>query len=236
MSRAEAGNTGDKKAARAPAALNPEQLALTQPWKDYLSRGLITAITAVFTPTGSSIKMTVSSSIKLPDGVDAGEVPPGIVRQALADAGFSKKKKVASKESAPLPTRSLCVRDLEDMGKLDSRIKSVANAIGSSSAAGRIGSMQLYIDGCDDFSDWWSKAKPSDKARLLMDQKNFDGMTTDQKTLIASKLSGDCPFRGSVPTPATEKDTGSQEEKKTPSQGQKAGGESSKKRGKKSQA
>jgi hypothetical protein len=224
MTQAEAKSSGNPKlgAVKLPSALNPEQLAITQPWKDYVSRGLITRITAVFTPTGTSIKMEVSSAIKLPDGVDCKEAPPGIVRQAIDDAGFSKKKKDKSAESAPLPKRSLCARDLEDEGKLQDRIDSVAKAIGPNAAAGRIGSLQLYIAGCDNFDSWWSAAKASDKVRLLMDEKNFQSLTVEQKQVIASKLGGQSPFRGSVPTP-TEKET---EPKTSQSQGAPQKGES----------
>lgn len=232
MSRAEARNDGSKVgAARTPPALNPEQMALTQPWKDYVSRGLIT-INAVFAPTGTSIKISViSDAVKLPDGVSRTEAPPGIVRQALIDAGFSKKKKDDGKKSSPLPKRSLCARDLEVDGDLIGRIRSVADAIGATAAAGRIGSMQLYIDGCETFDDWWSKAKPGDKARLLMDEKNANALTSEQRSLIASKLGGQCPFRGPVPTPKEEEKV--QPKEKAQSSSQKTGGESSKGSGKK---
>jgi hypothetical protein len=207
-------------------------MAIVQPWRDYLSRGLILEITSKFTPTGTSILMTVSETLKLPEGVDRSQVPPGIVKSAIQESGLmparGKGKNSGKAEEQPLPIRSLCARDLDDVSKLGARVASVAEKIGPTAAAGRIGSLKLYIKGQDTFEGWWKAASSESKIRLLTTEKNYKELTEGQKGLLSSYL-GQCPFRGSVPTPSEEEQASEPEKtKKPPSPPQKEGRRSSK--------
>jgi hypothetical protein len=206
--------SGDSKKSaigKVPPALDPERLALTQPWRDYLSRGLISSIKVEFTPTSTSLIMQVSPAVKLPDGVDRTCVPAGIAKQSIRDSNLlpmrEGKAKGADKEQ-PLPSRSLTVRDLEDDKKLEVRIAAVAKELGSTSVAGRIGSLQLYIEGADTFEGWWALATPLAKMQIFVQKRYQSGFDAKQLAALAAKLPSVCPFRGTVPTPKEEDDGG----------------------------
>jgi len=193
---------------RAPPALDPERMALTQPWRDFVSRGLVTNMTLVFTPGGTSVVIAVSDAVKLPKGVDRSSVPPGIAKQAIRDSGLGNqaKAKDSKNQEQPLPVRSLSVRDLEPgrQGTISQRIAAVAKAIGPTSAAGRIGSCQLTLEGANNFKKWWTATSLENKVRLLTSDKHFKELSKVQVLDLASHLPDESPFRGSVPTPKEE--------------------------------
>lgn len=194
----------DRRAPRAPPALNPEQLGLTQPWKDFVSRGLITSLEVGFTPGGTNVAISLSDQVPVPEGTSRDKLPPGMAKQYILDSGLAslKKRGQGNKETGgqPLPVRSLCAADADDVGKLDARIKAVAMKLGSSVALGRIGSLKMMIDGVQSFEDWWSRAKPDNKVKLVMDDKHWKTLTSEQASIILGKLEHmSSPFRGPLP-------------------------------------
>lgn len=219
MSQSKATKNGNNAVVRQPPALDPERMAVVQPWRDFLSRGLILEINAKFTPTGTTISLRVPDSLKLPEGVDRNQVPPGLVKSAIQDSGLVPKRgKSAGSGNAveqPMPARSLCDRDVVDVSKLPARISSVSEKIGPTAAAGRIGSLKLYIEGLDTFEKWWAAAPSDSKVRLLTDEKHYKGLSADAKGVISSYLR-ECPFRGSVPTPSEEEEADEPEKSEKP--------------------
>jgi hypothetical protein len=196
-----------------PAALNPELMALVQPWRDFVSQGLITAINAVFTPGGTNVTVTVSDSVKLPEGTVRGPLAPGVAKEAIFRMGLGKKKnKSTSSNDQPLPIRSLCIKDAEeeDKKKVLSRILDVVKAVGPTVAAGRIGSLRIYVEGCDTFEKWWKKSDPSMKVRLLSTEKHFKALSEEHISRIGEVLPEKSPFLGSVPTPQEEEQKSSE--------------------------
>jgi hypothetical protein len=188
-------------AGRPSPALNPEQLLIVQPWKDYLSRGLIKTIKVEFTPGGTMVNVILADHVKTAEGIPRDIMPPGVAKQIILDSGLIPKGKgQGKKQEEPLPVRSLCAKDAEDGSKLEERIKQVANKLGPSTALGRIGSKQLHIDGAKSFEEWWTKASSDWKSKLVMDQKHFDSMSPGQVKVILDKLGAiKSPFRGSFP-------------------------------------
>jgi hypothetical protein len=206
----------NKAAGRPSAALNPEQLLIVQPWKDFLSRGLIKTLKVEFTPGGTMVNVTLADHVKVDENVSRDGMPPGVAKQIILDSGLipQKGRGQGKKKEEPLPIRSLCAKDAEDVSKLEERIKQVANKLGPSTALGRIGSKQLHIDGTTSFEEWWTKASPDSKSKLVMDQKHFDSMTTEQVKVILDKLGAiKSPFRGSFPEQSVDD---SKEEETTP--------------------
>lgn len=202
---------GNEGAARAPPALNPEQLALVQPWKDFISRGLISELVARWTPGGTNVSISLGAHVPVPEGTGRTELPPGMARQFILDSGLAPQKGKGPKnketKGQPLPARSLCGDDAEDVDKLEARIKAVAMKLGSSVALGRIGSMQMNMHGSQTFEDWWSKASGDQKVKLVMDEKHWKGLSESSATIILSKLEEmPSPFHGPLPLKSLESD------------------------------
>jgi hypothetical protein len=145
---------------------------------------------------------------------------------------MGKKGKSAGEKLIELPKRSICKKDFEGNDQaLEARARSVANAIGERTAAGRIGSMELTRKGKDTFASWWDGAGADRKARLLSDKKHFDSLTAAEKQRLNTVLRG-CPFRGEEPVPAEKKEEGGEPEGlpiRPPTQEE---GDSTKKKGK----
>lgn len=193
----------DKAGVRAPPALNPEQLALTQPWKDFVSLGLIQAITAKFTPGGTQVSVDISDSI--PDAKIRTGLAPGVAKQIIIASGLAPQKGNKNgngkKKEEPLPARSLCAKDVEKAANFVRRLKDVSNKIGPSTALGRIGSLKMHIDGVVTFEEWWAKAGSSERIALVTDKKHIDALDESEsqklKELIANV--SESPFRGPFP-------------------------------------
>lgn len=196
-------------AVKAPSALNPEQLALTQPWKDFVSRGLVTEITVKFTPGGTHVVIALSEKIPIKDSLlDRKTLPPGLAKQIVLDSGLLPKKgkssNPGSKEEA-LPVRSICAKDVENSNTLEARIRAVAGKLGSSTALGRINSKKLHIQGVKTFQEWWSSASPEHKVQLVIDEKHLKSLTGEQLVILNEKLqSMESPFRGPLPQPTSD--------------------------------
>jgi len=206
-----------------PPALDPERTAIVQPWRDFISRGLVEELTTTFKPGGMTVSVTLAEEVPLPTGQKARKnLPPGRAKEIILASGLVPKPSgrgragAPSKEATqPLPKRSLCMEDFSDNEKLLARAKEVAKAIGGASAAGRIGSLNLMIEGCNTFDSWWLKADPEDRIRLLSDQKHYDQFGTSEKR--KGELIQKSPFRGSVPTPKEEgRDNEEEEEEISP--------------------
>jgi len=147
MAAANANKTGVRMA----PALNPEQMALTQPWKDYVSRGLITELSAVFTPMGTMITIKVAESLPIPEGMSREAMAPGAAKAAIEASGLIPKKGKGqgnkTKED-PLPKKSLCKKDFEgDSKHMQSRLTEVIKNLGGATIAGRIGSLNFSLKG-----------------------------------------------------------------------------------------
>jgi len=189
------------KAVRAPPALNPEQMALVQPWKDFVSLGLITAIKAEFTPGGTRIAIDISESIQ--DAVTRTGLAPGVAKQLIIASGLAPQKgknKGEKKKEEPLPARTLCGKDLEKASDFARRLKAVATKLGPSTALGRIGSLKMHIDNATSFEQWWRLSKPEEKSRLVMDKKHIDSLTEEESQKLSTLIeASESPFRGPFP-------------------------------------
>jgi len=192
-----------------PPALNPENCALVQPWKDFVSKGMITNLSVGFTPMGVTIKCRVNPSLSR-EGDDPAGIPIGDAKQRIIDAGLwsPRAQKTGNvKKEELLPKKSLVKKDFEkgSIDKLSARVAAVAAALGDTTARGRIGSLKLMHEGVDTFDKWWSGANPAQKARLLSDNKHFKEFSDDDCKILARQIPGS-PFRGSVPTPTPEEE------------------------------
>jgi hypothetical protein len=197
-------NDGDgrpKGAVRAPAALNPEQMALVQPWKDLVLKGLVAKLTAEFTPGGTLVHVDLADHVAVPDGTGRKGLAPGIAKDLLDRAGFAvtRGQKSSNQKEQPLPARSLSAKDLEKLDEFEKRARSVANAIGSTSAVGRVGSYRLEVEGATTLLQWWDGADPQMRLKLLMDKRHYESLSDDQVAIISDRIKGlSCPFRGST--------------------------------------
>jgi hypothetical protein len=199
-----------EKVRQPPPALNPESAALTQPWKDFVARGWITSLKVEFGPLGTRVHCNVAANIRKPsepaDAVLAlGEAKNRIVEAKLwSPKGPGKAK--AETSAAALPKKSLVKSDFEGSETdLVARANAVAKAMGDTTARGRIGSLKMFIDGCDTMEKWWDASAPAEKARLFMDKKHHDTIS-EEMFLSFDKNVSKCPFLGPVPDPSQEKE------------------------------
>lgn len=187
------------RSTRAPPALDLERPSLTQPWRSFVSQGLILGVTIEFSPTGTNVLCTIDPE-RL--GLKQAKVSAGIARQAIIDKGLWTPGKPGGKKSVTkqeLPKKSICKKDFEgNDASLLNRARSVANTIGDTTARGRVGSMGLARKGKNTFEDWWSGAGGKRKARLLADKKHYDSLS-DEDLARLDKVLDECPFRGAVP-------------------------------------
>lgn len=195
--------SNEQRVSRAPPALNPEQVALVQPWKDFVSRGLISKLSVDFTPGGTQVSISLSDQVPVPQG-GRDLLPPGRAKQLILDSGLSSLKKGNQKnketKGQPAPVRSLWAADADDVDNLETRIKAVAMKLGSSVALGRIGSLKMHFEGVQSFEDWWSLAQPDQKVKLVMDDKHWKATSAEQAAVILGKLGEvGSPFRGPLP-------------------------------------
>lgn len=208
MQKANGKQANSPVASRAPPALDPERVGLTQPYKDFVSKGWIIKITLEILPSGTSCKCELGGQVDVPEGQSRKDLGPGQAKQLIIDSGLWSpgqrgKKSGSGKNETELPKRSLCVKDFEGTtdAKLLARIQSVAKEIGSEKAKGRIGSLRLMIAGSDTFDKWWTAASSEDKVRLLTDKKQYDQLQAAFRARVGVVCS-QCPFQGTVPTPA----------------------------------
>lgn len=193
-----------------PPALNPESAALVQPYKDFIQKGFITTLVVEFTPMGVGVRCRIRADLRK-NGEDAntdiaiGDAKNRIIEKNLWTPG-NKGSKAPAKDSNVAPKKSL---RLEDFSLTDSqlvaRAKAVAAALGDSTARGRIGSLNLMVEGVDKFEDWWKSAAPSEKTRLLSDKKHHDTFAEKDHFRLNGLLSV-CPFRGPVPSTPEEEE------------------------------
>jgi hypothetical protein len=193
-----------------PPALNPESLALVQPWKDFVSKGLITELIAKFTPMSTEVYCQVNPSLSKegdnPTGIPIGEAKGRIIEGGhWTPRGQSKPKDGSNKELLPL--KSLVKKDFDGKNKqeLAKRAKAVALALTDTTARGRIGSLKLMREGIDTFDKWWRGAPPEWKSRLLSDSKHYKELDEEDHIALAECLP-ESPFRGTVPTPSPEEE------------------------------
>lgn len=210
-------NSGKMRAP--PPAFDPERPMLVQPWREFEGRGWLEV-----QYLGGSITRTVKCKLLgalLSDeertaGIDVfvgpQEAKDRIVRSGLWKPMNGKNKKGTGEKLVELPKKSICKKDFEgNDNSLLSRARSVANALGERTAAGRIGSMSLSLPGKDTFATWWSAADDESKARLLSDKKHFDSLEAAEKQRLTTVLR-DCPFRGGEPVPAEKEEEGGESE------------------------
>lgn len=187
-----------------PAALNPEAPALVQPYKEFVARGWITS----WKCGGNSLMLTwecdVSEDLGGKTHISAIEAKRLIEEKGLWSPKGGKNQ--SQKKEQPKPAKSIVVDDFNGNDtQLLARARSVANALGPETARGRIGSHKLYKQGIDAFPKWWENASGDEKCRILTDRKHYDKLSSVHKSRLGG-LFTDCPFRGTVPTPATEEE------------------------------
>jgi hypothetical protein len=208
-----------------PPALNPETAALTQPWKDFVSRGFITKLNVSFSPMGITVECKVQPSL-LKTGENAetviaiGEAKNRIIEAKLWAPKGAKQEKGDGKNKEALPAASLTKRDFEDDNdnNLYTRAIAIAKAIGDQKARGRIGSLNLMMEGVDTFESWWDNSTPREKTRILSDKKHHDELTVEQIVRFGTIFNDKpCPFRGPVPKKEQEEEEEKQAEPIPPS-------------------
>jgi hypothetical protein len=203
---------GPSKAKGPPPALNPETPALTQPWKDFISKGWLTALTVEFTPLGLQTGCIVQPSLRKAVDPESNVIALGEAKNRIVQAGLwtprgANTRSGTTNDNVMLPKKSLTKKDLEgDDNSLRSRAIEIGKALGDTTARGRIGSLKMFIEGEDTFAGWWSRASAAEKSRLFSDKKHHDEFTEPDHLRIA-KVVGQCPFRGSVPSQTEEKET-----------------------------
>jgi len=206
------------KATRAPPpALNPESCALVQPYKDFVSKGFIQALRVEFTPLGVRIACSVRADLRKPEEdknteIAIGDAKSRIIEKNLWTPGNRGSEKAKEQKQTP-PKKSLVKEDFlkSDQYLLD-RAKAVAEALNDTTARGRIGSLNLMVEGVDTFEEWWKSAAPTEKSRLLMDKKHHETLI-DAEHVKLSELMKVCPFRGPVPTHTSEEEETEQKPK-----------------------
>jgi len=196
-----------------PPALNPESGALTQPYKDFVSKGWITELNPKFTPLGYTCSCVLGDMVA---GKPAGQVPMGVAKEAIIKSGLwspkTKDSKNGKSKEQARPAKSLVKKDFEDgAAKIAERIVTVSGNLSDTTARGRIGSLKLYLEGADTFDKWWNVAPASSKVRLFTDQKHYKDLTPAEHELFVQAVPR-CPFRGTVPTPSEEEEDQSEDE------------------------
>lgn len=193
-----------------PPALNPENPALTQPFKDFVLKGFIQKISIEFTPMGTTVFCFPRADL-LGEGEDKatkialGDAKERIIKKELWAPGKGAQGSKAKESGNAAPKKTLRKEDFSlDDSKLLARAKAVAEALGSSTARGRIGSLNLMAEGCDTFEKWWSNATPSEMTRLLVDQKHYKTLAEGEMIRLGRLIRGQCLFQGPVPTPPEE--------------------------------
>jgi len=166
-----------------------------------------------FTPMGTNVSCCVASQLlrngeTLETLIPLGDAKNRIIEKGLWSPGKPGGKKAGETSKAnALPKKSLCKDDFkENDDAVKSRAIAVAAAIGDTTARGRIGSLNLMIEGVDTFEEWWSSAAAAEKTRLLSDKKHHDQFSESDHLRVVNLLGGDCPFRGPIPEPSTEKE------------------------------
>lgn len=213
MQNANAGNTNTRQT-KLPPALNPEQPNLTQPWRDFVSRGFLTGITVKFTGNATTVSFDLGPQVKTPEGQGREGLPAGMAKQFIIDSELwspkgGKTKSGSTKEKVQLPKKSLVAIDFDasktDDKSLKARVTAVAEALTDTAARGRIGSLKFMRKDLDTFEKWWKAVPAPTKTRLLMDGKHHSALTGEDHARFASVITT-CPFRGPVPTPSEEEE------------------------------
>lgn len=208
------GQNDKTRQTKLPPALNPEQPNLTQPWRDFVSRGFITEISVKFSGNSTSVGFDLGPQVKVPEGQGRTNLPAGMAKQFIIDSDLWSPKgnqKNGSKkvEKVQLPKKSLVASDFDpsktDDKALKARVSAVAEALTDTAARGRIGSLKFMRKDLDTFEKWWAAVPAPSKTRLLMDGKHHAGLTVADHARFASVIST-CPFRGPVPTPSEEEE------------------------------
>jgi len=202
-----------------PPALNPESPALTQPWKDFVSRGFVSSLTVKYSPLGVQVFCAVQESLKKPDDPSNGEIALGDAKNRIVEAKLwapkAQNKAKTDKNEVARPKKSLVKEDFEGSdADLLTRADAIAKATGSTTAKGRIGSLKMFIDGATTFEAWWDEASPKEKTRLFSDKKHHDEFT-EEMHLQFERCVSKCPFLGPVPDPSQEKEEDEEPEKPT---------------------
>lgn len=207
-------NNTSMRGGKLPPALNPEQPALTQPWRDFVSRGFITSIEVKFTGNSTNVAFGVGPLVRVPEGLPREGLPAGMAKHYIIESNLwspkgIKQKTGSQKESVQLPKKSLVTRDLKAAETSDEdlriRASAVAEALTDTVARGRIGSLKFMRKGVDTFEKWWRGAPAEMKTRLLMDQKHHAAASQSDHIRFAEVVTT-CPFRGPVPTPSEEEE------------------------------
>jgi hypothetical protein len=202
-----------------PPALNPESPAIVQPYKEFLAMGWISKLQVEYLPMGYKVSCRVSAEISAE--LASTDVAPLQAKELIIKSGKWSPRAGKSKTAdggQPRPKKSLVEDDFKDgTEKLRTRALAVAEALGSTVAMGRIGSLKLMIKGADTFKKWWDEAEPSEISRLFADAKRWEKFTDENHKALSEALGDNCPFRGSVPTPEAEaEDKPKESGKKTP--------------------
>jgi len=200
------GPKGNQDKGRAPPALNVESPALTQPFKDYVSKGLV-KLFVEFGPLGTQVGCNPAGLIREEGETDVTRLPWGIIKQRVDAKGLGHQKKKTGgggPKTQPLPLKSLTSEDFEGSdNQLLQRIRAVSTAIGPDVARSRIMTHKLNVRDHDSFNEFWSTASAPVRAMLLMDKKHADKVSQDGIAKLSS-LEYPCPFRGSLLPPHAE--------------------------------
>jgi hypothetical protein len=194
-----------------PPALNPESVAVVQPYKDFISKGFITKLVIELKPMGTHVSCSVRDDLQNAGETNNTMIAVGDAKQRIIDKnlwtpGNKGSKKVTADQSKISPKRSLCKEDLLlSDEKLIARALAVAKELGDTVARGRIGSLKFAVEGAKTFDDWWSGASIGEKTRLLTSKAHHESFTKEQHARLI-KLLPQCPFRGPLLTSSEEEE------------------------------
>jgi hypothetical protein len=193
-----------------PPALDPERPTLVQPWREFQSRGWVQVF---YHGSDLSVECKILACPPILTQDEKGKevyLGAAAAKQRILDLGLwspvKKGGKAKASKGTELPKKSICKKDFEGNDQsLLSRARSVANTLGETTAAGRIGSMHLSRKGKDTFQSWWDGTGADRKARLLSDKKHYDSLSREDKERLDTVLA-DCPFRGDRVVPTQEEE------------------------------
>jgi hypothetical protein len=198
------------RAAKPARLLDPEKPELVMPYKEFVGRGWMT-----YSLTGNKLSTTLTCEVpeaiagkgKPCTGLSASEAKALIVEAKLWVPKGPKDKADKNKSAPAKPKKTLVPEDFKEGPEaVKKRATEVAGVLTATVAKGRIGSLKLMIEDCDDFESWWQEAESKNKLRLFMDGKHLAKLSDDHINGFSTIMGKSCPFRGSVPTPSPEEE------------------------------
>jgi len=191
-------------APKARPALDPLSPALTQPFKDLVGKGVISALTVTFTPMGVSVSAKASQQLAdvKDSGVNTTDSFPVAKLLALAESSGlhtrpGKKNGSAKGPTEVKPQKSLVAEDMKlSVSALQKRCNEIAAACGGGPLVGRVRSEGAFkASETQTYRQWWDSASPKLRLLSLTEGKRRGAFDLEQ---LGSLGEIQCPFRGTL--------------------------------------